>query len=174
MHVHLSFLGRWTFTATLLRLEALPSCTLAWSTEVCQQFSVLGLCALQGLSHRCSISKWRQENLVCLSIFGGQGALGTKPPRPKCEPTAIPTHVHAIFDSNTHRNLSKQGLDILLFFLTMAHPKLQWNVKGVVRAPAVPAEDWENHKEELCQLREKMTLEDIMVSMKIRHRFTPS
>jgi hypothetical protein len=99
--------------------------------------------------------------------------LGTRNPQTKCEPTVIPTHVHATFDSNTQRNLNKQGLDILLF-LIMAYPMLQWNVKGVVRAPAVPAEDWENHKEELCQLREKMTLEDIMISMKIRHRFTPS
>jgi hypothetical protein len=56
----------------------------------------------------------------------------------------------------------------------MAPQTLQWNVKGVVRAPAVPAEDWEKHKEELLQLREKMTLEDVRISMKIRHRFAPS
>jgi len=96
--------------------------------------------------------------------------LGTKNPKTKCEPTAIPTYVHATFESNTHRNLNKRGLIVLLFSI-MAPPTLQWNVKSVVRAPAVPAE---KHKEELLQLREKMTLEDVMISMKIRHRFAPS
>lgn len=42
------------------------------------------------------------------------------------------------------------------------------------RAKPIPARMWEEHKEELRDLYPKMTLEDLMVMMKVRYQFAPS
>lgn len=34
-------------------------------------------------------------------------------------------------------------------------------------------EKWEEHREELCRLYQNMTLDDLMVLMKVWHRFAP-
>jgi hypothetical protein len=57
----------------------------------------------------------------------------------------------------------------------MSLPPLQWKSSTPsARAAAIAAEDWERHKEQLCQLYETTTLEDLMVSMKNEHNFAPS
>lgn len=52
--------------------------------------------------------------------------------------------------------------------------KLQWRGPPVPRAKPVPPEKWEEHKEELHSLYQRMTLDDLMAMMKVRHIFTPS
>jgi hypothetical protein len=57
----------------------------------------------------------------------------------------------------------------------MSLPPLQWKSPTLsVRAAAIPAEDWEKHKEQLCRLYETTKLEDLMVKMKNEHNFAPS
>lgn len=52
----------------------------------------------------------------------------------------------------------------------------QFRFKGQAapRAKPLPPTKWEEHKAELCDLYQKMTLDDLMVMMKVRHNFTPS
>jgi hypothetical protein len=52
--------------------------------------------------------------------------------------------------------------------------QLQWKGPPVPRAKPVPPEKWEEHKEELCGLYQKMALDDLMAMMKVRHGFAPS
>jgi len=56
----------------------------------------------------------------------------------------------------------------------MPHKELRWVEKASARAPRVASETWEEHKQELCNLYAIMTLRDVMISMRIRHKFTAS
>ncbi|EON66473.1 hypothetical protein W97_05571 [Coniosporium apollinis CBS 100218] len=53
------------------------------------------------------------------------------------------------------------------------HP-LQWKGPPVPRAKPITASKWEEHREELCEFYQKMTLDDLMAMMKVRHGFEPS
>jgi hypothetical protein len=50
----------------------------------------------------------------------------------------------------------------------------QWKSPLGPRAKSVPPEKWERHREELWSLYQRMTLDDLMAMMKVRHSFTPS
>jgi hypothetical protein len=52
--------------------------------------------------------------------------------------------------------------------------QLQWKGPPVSRAKPIPPEKWEEHKEELCSLYQRMTLDDLIAMMKVRHTFAPS
>ncbi|KAN0092324.1 hypothetical protein V8E51_018171 [Hyaloscypha variabilis] len=52
--------------------------------------------------------------------------------------------------------------------------QLRWRGPPVPRAKPVPAEKWQEHEKELRELYNKMTLDDLIVMMKVRHNFTPS
>jgi hypothetical protein len=55
----------------------------------------------------------------------------------------------------------------------MEHQQFRWKVEPVTpRAKPIPPGKWEEHKEELCNLYQKMTLGDLMTMMKVKHRFT--
>jgi hypothetical protein len=56
----------------------------------------------------------------------------------------------------------------------MSYAKLKWNPAPVLRAPSIPAETWEVHKEELCRLYKMMKLDELMLFMRNKHNFTPS
>lgn len=58
--------------------------------------------------------------------------------------------------------------------LPQTQQQLKWKGPPVPRAKPVPREKWEEHREELTSLYERMTLDDLMAAMKVRHRFTPS
>ena len=59
-------------------------------------------------------------------------------------------------------------------FVKMYGRELRWKGPPAPRAKPILPEKWEEHQEEICQLYQQMTLEDVMVIMKVRHRFTPS
>ncbi|KAI9779631.1 MAG: hypothetical protein M1839_007296 [Geoglossum umbratile] len=52
--------------------------------------------------------------------------------------------------------------------------QLQWKGPPVPRAKPVPPEKWEEHREELCGLYQRMALDDLMAMVKVRHGFAPS
>ncbi|KAH0543033.1 hypothetical protein FGG08_002641 [Glutinoglossum americanum] len=56
----------------------------------------------------------------------------------------------------------------------MPQQQLQWKGPPAKRAKPVPAEKWEEHKEELCRLYRDMVLDDLITMMKARHGFAPS
>jgi hypothetical protein len=56
----------------------------------------------------------------------------------------------------------------------MDQPQLKWKKAAAPRAKPIPAQKWEKHKDELCELYQKMTLEDLMAMMKVRHQFPAS
>ncbi|KAK3353975.1 hypothetical protein B0T25DRAFT_223732 [Lasiosphaeria hispida] len=53
--------------------------------------------------------------------------------------------------------------------------QLVWKTAPAVpRAKPLPAERWEEHREVLCDLYTRMTLEDLMKFMQTRHKFSPT
>jgi hypothetical protein len=52
--------------------------------------------------------------------------------------------------------------------------QLKWKSPPVARAKPIPREQWEEHKKELTQLYNHMTIDELIVAMKVKHGFTPS
>ncbi|KAF8858313.1 hypothetical protein BDZ45DRAFT_802637 [Acephala macrosclerotiorum] len=50
---------------------------------------------------------------------------------------------------------------------------IRWKPAPPPRAKPVDPTKWQEHKDKLCRLYETMTLEDLMVMMKIRYQFSP-
>jgi len=52
--------------------------------------------------------------------------------------------------------------------------QFKWKGPPVPRAKPIPREQWEEHKKELTELYQRMTIDELMAAMKAKHRFTPS
>jgi hypothetical protein len=52
--------------------------------------------------------------------------------------------------------------------------QFRWKGPVVPRAKPLPQEKWDEHKDLLCDLYPKMTLEDLMTMMRVKHNFAPS
>lgn len=87
---------------------------------------------------------------------------------------------HRLASAKTYHSLERLSVKFRLegSYISKMPPQqqvqLQWKGPPVPRAKPIPQEKWEEHKEELCELYQRMTLEDLMAMMKVRHSFAPS
>ena len=52
--------------------------------------------------------------------------------------------------------------------------QFKWKGPPVPRAKPIPREQWEEHKQILKTLYDRMTVDELMIKMKTMHNFAPS